>query len=83
MRIEINAETLQGLGLVPGQDYRVQVRYSNSSAGSLPQANIQAGGIVTATPFPEYDTQGVWTGSAASEEIRFTISTMETVQPAQ
>lgn len=83
MLIEINAETLQSIGVVPGQDYRIQAYYRNTSAGDLPQANIQAGGNITATPFPEYVTQGVWTGTAISEEARFNISTTQPVQPAQ
>ncbi len=80
--ITISAQTLQNLGLVPGQDYRIRAFFRNSSAGNLPQANLQVG-VVTATPFPEYTTQGVWTGTVSSEEVRFRISTTEPQPPAQ
>lgn len=80
--ITLSAATLSSLGLVPGQDYRIQAFYFNTSDGDLLTA---LPGDATATPFPEYaNSQGVWTGNASSEEVRFTIrSTQAETNPPQ
>lgn len=79
--ITFDAALLTSLGLIPGRDYRIQAFYTNTSDGDL-LAAIPPG--ATATPFPEYaNSQGVWVGTASSEEIRFTISTVQDTIPAQ
>ncbi len=78
--ITISAATLTSLGMIPGKDYRIQAFYSNTSDGDLITANPPN---ATATPFPEYvNSQGVWTGSASSEEVRFTIRSTQAEVPA-
>jgi hypothetical protein len=70
--VTITPEQLQSMGLGPG-DYRVQAFYRNTTAGNL----VHAPGA-TATPLfdesqrVEYG-QGIWTGQAASDEVRFSI----------
>ncbi len=66
----ISASDLAALGIQVG-DYRIRASYRNNSPGDpRPIQPVDA----TATPFPEYVTsQGVWTGDAESNEIRFSI----------
>lgn len=77
--IRFDSATLSNLGLVPGQDYRIRAFYRNVSDGDL---NAASAPNATATPFPEYATsQGVWTGTASSEEVRFSIAAPGAVVP--
>ncbi len=63
---------LTAIGVGAGE-YRIRAFYRNSSPGDprpIQPANA------TATPIPEYaDSQGVWVGSASSQEVRFSIVT--------
>jgi hypothetical protein len=64
----ISGPDLAALGIQAGE-YRIRAIYRNTASG-VPIQRTDA----TATPFPEYVTsQGVWTGDAESNEIRFTI----------
>lgn len=83
----LSANTLNALGLVAGQDYRIRAFYRSSSDGDLLTYNndlIQNQGVTpTATAFQEYlDSQGVWTGEVSSDEKRFSIQREPTPAPA-
>lgn len=79
--ITISADILRSIGVVPGRDYRIRAFYTNTSDGDLITASPAD---ATATPFPDYvNSQGVWTGRVSSEEVRFTVSTVQDTPPAE
>lgn len=79
--ITISSDVLRSIGVVPGRDYRIRAFYTNSSDGDLITASSAN---ATATPFPDYvNSQGVWTGRVSSEEVRFTVSTVQDTIPAE
>lgn len=74
-----SADMLRSLNILPGNDYRIRAFYRNNSPGNLAEADVakNQGLTPTSSPFPEYLTQGVWTGDVSTKEERFSIRALQ------
>jgi hypothetical protein len=79
LQIEISAAELSSLGLIPGSEYRIEAMYRNYQVG-VPTPPPPGNPTATATmAYP--NSQGVWTGEASSDEVRFSISQSAAAPP--